>query len=421
MNCLAKHTDEDESAAEQRVAQSRQVAERTNIYLRAFTVLNTEPYQSRPERPLDGLPIGVKDLYDTAGLETAYGSPIYAGNVPTKHAKLVQALCDLGAYIVGKTVTTEFAWRQAGPTVNPYGTDRTPGGSSSGSAAAVAAGILPLALGTQTFGSIIRPAAFCGIAGFKPSYGALSTEGIQPLSPSLDQAGYLAQTIKLIQYVHHLILEEPHREAEESSNRTLRFVRGPWWNEASETQRRIVEEVAEGLRVKDVTLIEAELPEAFEACHALAETILCYEAAETYRPHIDRHGELVSGHIQDLVRKGEALLPGDYERALTERDKLGELYRREMQDFDAILTLPALGEAPLSSEGTGNPGPCVPWTLMGVPATTLPYGFGDHGMPLGIQLVGKRDADFSLLGLSVAIEAMLEDKAHRKPVGPDLY
>src|SRR5690606_30817928 len=111
--------DEDESAAEQRVAQSRQVAERTNIYLRAFTVLNTEPYQSRPERPLDGLPIGVKDLYDTAGLETAYGSPIYAGNVPTKHAKLVQALCDLGAYIVGKTVTTEFAWRQAGPTVNP--------------------------------------------------------------------------------------------------------------------------------------------------------------------------------------------------------------------------------------------------------------------------------------------------------------
>src|SRR5690606_77290 len=140
--------------------------------------------------------------------ETAYGSPIYKGHVPAKSAALVEKLCDLGAYVVGKTVTTEFAWRQAGATVNPYGTDRTPGGSSSGSAAAVAAGIVPLALGTQTFGSIIRPAAFCGIAGFKPSYGALPLEGVQPLSGTLDHAGYLAQTIELIRKVHGLVLGE---------------------------------------------------------------------------------------------------------------------------------------------------------------------------------------------------------------------
>jgi len=414
MNRLSGEINEGQLASEQ-VANSREAAARSNPRLKAFTVLNPEPFRSQPELPLDGLPIGVKDLYDTARLETAYGSPIYKGHVPVKSAALVEKLCDLGAYVVGKTVTTEFAWRQAGPTVNPYGTDRTPGGSSSGSAAAVAAGVVPLALGTQTFGSIIRPAAFCGIAGFKPSYGALPLEGVQPLSGTLDHAGYLAQTIELIRKVHGLVLGETVA-APEGKTWTRRLVKGPWWEAASQAQRDVVLEVAEFLRAQGVSVVEAELPETFNRCQALAETILFHEAAEVYRPLIDQHGDLVSLHIKELVQKGEELPEGAYQQALGERDALIELLAAELEGCDGILSLPTLGEAPLMSEGTGNPGPCVAWTLLGVPTSTLPYSFGAAGMPIGIQLIGKRGADFAHLDLSVAVEKLLVAKSHRRPV-----
>jgi len=410
MNCLSGGINQS-----QQVAHSREAAERANPRLKAFTVLNPEPFRPTPELPLDGLPIGVKDLYDTAGLETAYGSPIYKGHVPEKSAALVQKLCDLGAYVVGKTVTTEFAWRQAGPTVNPYGVDRTPGGSSSGSAAAVAAGIVPLALGTQTFGSIIRPAAFCGIAGFKPTFGALPLEGVQPLSGSLDHAGYLAQTMELIRKVHGLVKGNA-AAASEPAVKNLRLVKGPWWKGASQEQRDVVLEVAEVLGAQGVAVTEAELPEAFNRCQALAEIILFHEAAEIYRPLIDQHGDLVSTHIRELVEKGEALPEGACQQALAERDVLIELLAKEMEGFDGILSLPTLGEAPLMTEGTGNPGPCVAWTLLGVPATTLPYSFGPAGLPLGIQLIGKRGEDFAHLDISVAVEKLLETRAHRRAV-----
>ena len=391
---------------ESRVARSRQAAARANPRLKAFTVLNPAPYLPRPSLPLDGVPIGVKDLYDTAGLETAYGSPIYRGHIPAEDAGLVRRLSALGAYIVGKTVTTEFAWRQAGPTVNPFGELHTPGGSSSGSAAAVAAGIVPLALGTQTFGSIIRPASFCGVAGFKPSYGALSLEGVQPLSPSLDHAGYLARSAGLIRTVHRLVATPPASAPDEGRAPRLRLVRGPFWEAASPAQRQVVEDAAERLRAGGMDVSEMELPQAFDRAQALAETILCHEAARIYRPIIDRHGGLVSGHIEELVRKGEVIADAAYARDLSERDELVARFAREIDGFDAILTLPALGEAPLLSEGTGNPAPCVPWTLLGVPSLALPTGFGRLGLPVGIQLVGKRKADFELLDLGARLEAV---------------
>lgn len=396
--------DGDVHSPEHRVRLSRHAAARVNPRLMAFTVLNPEPFRSQPRLPLDGLAVGVKDLYDTAGLETSYGSPIYKGRVPDKDARLVQRLRELGAYVVGKTVTTEFAWRQAGPTVNPYGADRTPGGSSSGSAAAVAAGIVPLALGTQTFGSIVRPAAFCGVAGFKPSYGALPLEGAQPLSPSLDHAGYLGRSLGLIRDVHRLVVDAPSPAPEGEGAPRLRLVRGPWWQAATPAQKQVLTDAVEFLRTRSIAATEAELPEAFGRCQLLAETILCHEAAEIYRPLIDRHGDLVSDHIKDLVQKGEALSGAAYRQALSERDELAGLLANEMDGFDAILTLPALGEAPPMSEGTGNPGPCVPWTLMGVPCAALPSGQGQQGLPVGIQLVGRKGKDLELLDLGVAVE-----------------
>lgn len=392
------------------VAISRRAAERANARLKAFTVLNPDPFEPRPSLPLDGLPIGVKDLYDTAGLETAYGSPIYRGQVPEKDAALVRELQELGAYIVGKTVTTEFAWRQAGPTVNPFGERHTPGGSSSGSAAAVAAGIVPLALGTQTFGSIIRPAAFCGVAGFKASYGALPLDGVQPLSPSLDHAGYLARSLSLIRDVHGRVATAGSPAPGRGRPNSLRLVRGPWWEKASPTQRQAVADAAIFLHAAGFSVIESELPDVFNRSQVLAETILCREAAQIYRPLIDRHAGMISEHIAELVRAGEAVSDTDFSNALAERDEIARRFEREMDGYGAILTLPALGEAPLISDGTGDPGPCVPWTLMGVPAVNLPFGYGRQGLPLGIQLVGRQGEDFAFLDLCVAIETACADR-----------
>jgi len=385
---------------------SRRAARRTNDTLRAFTLVNDAEFRSNPSLLLDGLAIGVKDLYDTAGLATAYGSPIYRDHVPAKDAALVARLKALGAFVLGKTVTTEFAWRQAGPTVNPYNPEHTPGGSSSGSAAAVAAGIVPLALGTQTFGSIIRPAAFCGVFGFKPGYGALPLDGVQPLSPSLDHAGYLARSVETVRRLHGLVLDES-RTVARPANLRLRLVRSRYWRQASDTQRIAFESAVEALRKAGADMHEEELPPSFDGGFGFAETILRRESATTYRPLIDRWPAEVSIHIRELTEKGEELSVEDYTAALAARDELKDRLRREMKGFDAILTLSALGEAPLLGEGTGNPGPCVLWTLLGVPTASLPCGFGRHGLPLAIQLVGAAGHDFELLDLCAFAEKVL--------------
>jgi amidase len=396
--------------AHEEIERSRRAGRRSNARLQAFTLINEAAFGSDPSLPLNGLAVGVKDLYDTADLPTTYGSAIYRDHRPAKDAWLVERLRMLGAYVVGKTVTTEFAWRQAGPTVNPYNPAHSPGGSSSGSAAAVAAGIVPLALGTQTFGSIVRPAAFCGIVGFKPSHGALPLHGVHPLSPSLDHAGYLARSVGHIRHVHGLVVGRD-RPTRASKALRLGLIRGCHWDHASPSQRGVVERSAQILREGNVSVTDAELPAEFDDGLALAETILACEAAAIYRPLIDRWPDLVSRHIKELVGKGEVISDGAYRDALARRDALGQRLRREMQDYDAILTLPALGEAPLLTEGTGDPAPCVLWTLLGAPTATVPFGFGRHGLPLGIQLVGARDDDFSFLDACVAVEALLRSQS----------
>lgn len=385
----------------------RQAACRANDALRAFTLISDADYRSNPSLPLDGLAIGVKDLYDTTGLTTTYGSPIYRDHVPQQDGALVARLRALGAFVLGKTVTTEFAWRQAGPTVNPYNVRHTPGGSSSGSAAAVAAGIVPLALGTQTFGSIIRPAAFCGVFGFKPSYGALPLSGVQPLSPSLDHAGYLARAVATVRHVHGLVLDRSSPASSPAEKPRVRVVRGQYWSQASEMQRLVFERAIENLRCAGAELSEQELPQTFERGLELAEIILRREAAAIYRPLIDRWPAEVSMHIKDLTERGEEVSDAEYADALGCSDQLRDRLREEMGGFDAILTLPSLGEAPLLSEGTGNPGPCVLWTLLGVPTASLPCGFGRHGLPLGVQLVGAQGRDFELLDLCAHTEKVL--------------
>lgn len=393
--------------ANEAVERSRRAAYRTNGSLHAFTLISDERFLSDPSLPLDGLAIGVKDLYDTADLITTYGSPIYRDHLPVEDAALVRRLRALGAFVLGKTVTTEFAWRQAGPTVNPYNAAHTPGGSSSGSAAAVAAGIVPLALGTQTFGSIIRPAAFCGVVGFKPGYGTLPLKGVQPLSPSLDHAGYLARSVDTVRQVHGLVVEDGAGSVGLPVKPRLRLVRGQHWPQATANQRNALRRVAEMLGHAGADVVEQELPAQFDKAVGLAEIILRREAAAIYRPLIDRWPGEVSAHIKELAQLGEEQSDIEYDDAVGLRDELKDRLRVEMDGFDAVLTLPALGEAPLLAQGTGNPGPCVLWTLLGVPAASLPCGFGQSGLPLAIQLVGPAGRDFELLGLCARVEALL--------------
>ncbi len=390
-------------SAVERIEASHRLA--SDDRLHAFTVLNAEPFVSRPDLPLDGVAVGVKDLYDTAALVTTYGSPIYKDNVPAKDAWLVGRLKELGAYVLGKTVTTEFAWRHAGPTVNPHHPAHTPGGSSSGSAAAVAAGIVPIALGTQTFGSIIRPAAFCGIVGFKPSYGVLPLEGVHPLSQSLDHAGYLGQSVKMIEKVHGHVVGGSAEAARRGKR--IRLIRGPYWGQASDTQKLTVEASARRLEHAGYEVVAQELPPQFDDALALAEAVLAYESDTNFGSLVARHRDLVSAHLRDLVRKGEAIAEVDYRDVLVARDELKYQFAREMDGFDAVLSLPALGEAPLLSESTGNAAPCVLWTLLGLPAVTLPSAMGENGLPLGIQLIGMEGRDFALLDLAADVEAYI--------------
>ncbi|MEZ5783215.1 MAG: amidase [Rhizobiaceae bacterium] len=386
------------STVAQEISACRARIEALNAELAAFEIIAGTPTElADPSLPLAGISVGVKDLYDTADMVTSYGSPIYRHHAPATDAALVTRLRNLGAFIAGKTVTTEFAWRQAGPTVNPWNPAHTPGGSSSGSAAAVAAGIVPVAIGTQTFGSIIRPAAFCGVVGFKPTYGILPLEGVCPLSPTLDHAGLFARSVADISSLFGLLSGQPLPTAKSGRPPRLRMVRGPFWSQASAQQRETLETAAIQFAHMGASITERELPSEFEEGFATAETILIKEAAGLYGPLIERSPELVSVHIKDLAKRGLSLREGDFEKALAFRDQLQAAFKQEMEGYDAILTLPALGEAPLLAEGTGNAGPCAVWTLLGAPAIALPRTTGADNLPLGLQLVGSSGGDASLL------------------------
>jgi len=397
--------------AQQAVAACHDRALQLDPSLAAFTIVNDAPFRPDPSLVLDGIAVGVKDLYDTVGLPTTYGSTIYRDNRPQQDAWLVGRLKELGAFVAGKTVTTEFAWRQAGPTVNPFNRSHTPGGSSSGSAASVAAGIVPLALGTQTFGSIIRPAAFCGVVGFKPSHGELPLTGVHPLSPTLDHAGYFARSVGDVRLIHALVLKR-NQPAIRAEKVRLRVVRSPFWGQAGPRQQAALDDATALLAKAGFSITSHELPAPFDGALALAETVLCHEAAALYRPLVDRYPDLVSGHIREMVVRGESLPASTYDQAIEQAHGLRHAFAREMENYDAVLTLPALGEAPLLSEGTGNAGPCVLWTLLGVPSIALPWGFGAHGLPLGIQLAGTAGNDFRLLDMGAEIERQFRTHHH---------
>ena len=360
--------------------------------------------------PLHGVPVAVKDIFDTQDMPTENGSPLDAGRTPRRDATVVSLLREAGAVIMGKTVTTEFAVYHPGKTANPHDPARTPGGSSSGSTAAVAAGMVPLALGSQTNGSVIRPAAFCGVVGFKPTHGLISRHGILALSRPVDTVGVFARSVEdaalmadcLTAYDEHDPDMVPHgrpRLAEVVAQEPpvtpkLAFVKSPVWDKTEADTRAAFAELTEAL---GETCDEVALPEPFDRAVAMHRAIMTADLAKSLAGYYDRGRERISPVLRGMIEEGQTVTAVDYNRAVDSIEVLNAGLNQIFEHYDAILTPAAAGEAPLGLDATGDPVFCTIWTLCGTPAITLPLLSGSNGMPMGVQLVGRRGDDARLL------------------------
>jgi amidase len=412
---------DDQAAADQYAAARLEQAKAAEPVLRAFEYLPQDT--ARRPGPLSGIPVAIKDIIATADMPTTNGSPIYRDHIPTADAFVVERLRNLGATIFGKTVSTEFAWRHPGPTVNPWNPRHTPGGSSSGSAAAVAAGLVPLALGSQTLGSVIRPAAFNGVVGLKPSFGAIPRTGVHPLSPSLDHVGLFARRVDDVAFALSLLAAasdgDPHgrpipdfqvdtdKGVPPLDRPRLGIVRFEKWSKAEPEQQQAFEAAIAKLRDAGAVLEELELSELDHANWNAINTILASEAALIFEGLVERYPGRTSGKLKELVQAGKAYSAYDYLAAKALQEKLRSRFTTDISGFDAVLTLPAFGEAPEGLGYTGDAEYCAPWTFIGVPALTLPDGFGKNRLPLGLQIVGPYREDYRLLRVSKWIESVL--------------
>lgn len=354
---------------------------------------------------LHGMPIGVKDIIDTRGIPTRMGSPVFEGNVPSESAQCILLLESAGGYVQGKTHTTEFAAQYPAPTANPWGTMCTPGGSSSGSAAAVACGFTPAALASQTRGSTIRPAAFCGVVGFKPSFGAISTRGVLEVSENLDHVGVIVRCVDDAALLFSQLASDAHRSLAPRTSHgvadcpppNLAVIRTPWWNSASEDQRSLFGVNCASLEKRGARTAELALPQRFDRAADAIRTIQLYEISLNFRAIVNESRARISPAFLALCELGTAITAERYSDARG----LVSLLRRDLADicapFDAVLTLPAAGEAPRGLQSTGDAAFNSLWTACGLPCVTIPTGRGRMNMPMGLQIVGGFEEDWKTL------------------------
>jgi len=356
--------------------------------------------------PLHGIPVGVKDIIDTEGMPTELGSPIYRGRVPRANAAVIDKLLEAGAVIMGKTATTEFAFLHPAGTRNPHNPAHSPGGSSSGSAAAVAAGHVPLAIGSQTNGSTIRPASFCGLFGFKPTRGMISRRGLLETSPTLDQVGVFARSLEDAALLSDALSgfdaadcmsflrarpnilagarDEPPMEP------NLVWFEMPFADRLSPASREGLEEILDALGPR---VERFPPPRAFAKVVRHQQVIHEYEMARALQAEIDDHWDSISDTLQPALQRGLAHSDDDYSEALATIESMAEFYTEVFNEYDAIVAPSAPGEAPLKEAGTGDPIFSTLWTFSGLPALTLPLLEGEAGLPVGVQLVGAPEGD----------------------------
>jgi Asp-tRNA(Asn)/Glu-tRNA(Gln) amidotransferase A subunit family amidase len=364
----------------------------------------------RAGRPglLVGAPVGVKDVIDTVDMPTQHGSPIYRGNRPFADAACVALIRAAGGVILGKTVTTEFANRDPGETVHPHNPAHTPGGSSSGSAAAVADFQVPVGLGTQTGGSTIRPAAFCGVIGYKPSFGEFSRVGIKMQCHNLDTLGVICRSLDDVALMRAVLLAQDLRRVDRASAAPrIGFCRTPQWDHADGDTQALLERMASrlaaaGAMVRDVALTPADILNHHRR-------IFEFEAARNYAYEYEVHGDKLSAALRDgLLTPGRELPLSAYVEAI----ETAEAFRRHLDDLfgglDVLMAPSAVGEAPEGLGSTGDARFNAIWTLAWTPCVTLPAGTGRKGLPLGIQLIGPRFRDEALLDAAAWVEARLD-------------
>jgi Asp-tRNA(Asn)/Glu-tRNA(Gln) amidotransferase A subunit family amidase len=359
---------------------------------------------------LRGVPFAVKDIFDTADMPSGYGSPIYTGCRPSFDASAVSLPRAAGAILLGKTVTTEFANRHPGPTSNPHNRAYSPGGSSSGSAAAVADFMVPLAIGTQTGGSVIRPAAYCGVVGLKPSYGLFPPAGMHMNTDSLDTVGAMARSVEDIALFRAALMAIPYdKPAMPERPPRLALCRTMHWDDAKPDGRAALEEAAARLRAAGATIVESELPQECADISEIQRRHSAYEAPRNHAPELHRHAALLSDDIlaNGRIAAGRQLSLDDFRTALRRAERARAAAQQWAGEFDAILTLPAPGQAPKGLGSTGNAIFNGLWTVLYMPCLTLPAGEGPDGLPVGIQLVGRRHDDRRLLDIGLWVERHL--------------
>jgi Asp-tRNA(Asn)/Glu-tRNA(Gln) amidotransferase A subunit family amidase len=362
-----------------------------------------------PLGPLHGIPVGVKDIIDTADMPTEDGTVLHAGRHPHHDATVVTALRHAGAVIMGKTTTTELAVMEPTKTRNPHDRSRSPGGSSSGSAAAVASGMVPLAIGSQTNGSTIRPAAYCGIVGYKPTHGLISRRGVLSQSRTLDHVGVFAGSVADAALLAELLMAfdpadldmrptaRPPLRALAASEPPLpprlAFVKSPVWDQAEEGTKAAFAELVDFLAD---SVVETPLPAMFDRTGDIHRTIHEADLAVSFAHEYEEGRDKLSAGLCGSIERGQQVKAADYIRAIARIPILNREADEIFKSCDAILTPATTGEAP-ALDTTGSPIFCTTWTLLGLPAITLPLMGGESGLPLGVQLVGRRGFDGRLL------------------------
>ncbi len=388
-----------------------------------------------PLGPLHGVPVGIKDIFDTADMPTEFGSPFWAGRTPRNDAAAVARLRAAGAVIMGKTVTTEYAYFHPGKTRNPHDKTRTPGGSSSGSAAAVAAHMVPGAIGSQTNGSVIRPAAFCGVVGFKPTHGLIPRSGALLLSRTLDHVGIFARSVEDVALLTEQLAGFDEEDldtrpvarapfasvaaSEPPLPPRFAFVRSPAWKHAEPVTQEAFGELVEAL---GDTVAEVEIGASFAGVIDMHRVIMEVEMAHNLRRDYEKAGDKLSAALRQLIERGRTYSAVDYCAAAAGIVPLNDGLDGIFDEYDAIITPAAPGEPP-DIKTTGNPVFCTIWTYLGTPAVTLPLLSSESGLPLGVQLVGRRGSDARLLRTARWLVTNLKGKSRRRirpaTAGPD--
>ena len=366
--------------------------------------------------PLLGVTFGIKDIIDVIGYRTGFGSPIYEqpnaaiNFIPSVDAAFVSLLKSKGALILGKTVTTEFATFKPSATANPAAKGRTPGGSSSGSAAAVAAGMVNIGVGTQTAGSIIRPASYCGVVGFKPSLGSFDLSGVKSLARSFDTIGWFSRTVQESRDLYSIL--KAQNEPETNMNlQSLRIglCRSPFWDRGNETLTKAWSQLENLLaqRSSSVQVFEVNLPKEFHDAENVHKTIFAKQAYEALHFEFTNYETYLSNQICEILQEGQELTNKTYEYALSKMQNLRMLFDTLSSDFDALVTPSSPGIPPKEEDGTGDPIFNRTWSLLGVPAVNVPGLFSDEGFPIGVQVIAGFKQDAKALSVAQWLEERL--------------